>query len=293
MSALASNAPVTKHDLAGGLLAGLLCAGVALWSADAAAQEIKSGKIPSFAPAANVGWLSAGTEWLPMPTGPRPVTHHKDYPYVPNNRGQQPTFRVADVNNPILKPWVAYALKQVNDRVLAGKDAFPPQVRCWPLGVPGFLLYPAQPVFMIQTSTKITMTWQADQMVRRIYLTDKHSPNVKPSWFGESIGHYENGDTLVVDTIGINTRTVVDNYRTPHTEQLHVVERFKLAADEKSIDVTVTVDDPGAFNMPWSARQRYRRVEGSPMLEATCIEGNFNYYDFDLEPVPHADKPDF
>jgi len=49
----------------------------------------------------------------------------------------------------------------------------------------------------------------------------------------------------------------------------------------------------GAFNMPWSARQRYRRVEGSPMLEATCIEGNFNYYDFDLEPVPHADKPDF
>jgi hypothetical protein len=55
-------------------------------------------------------------------------------------------------------------------------------------------------------------------MIRHIYLTDEHSPNVKPCWFGESIGHYENGDTLVVDTIGLNTRTFVDSYQTPHTE---------------------------------------------------------------------------
>jgi len=137
------------------------------------------------------------------------------------------------------------------------------------------------------------MTWQADHMVRRVFLTDKHSANVKPSWFGEAIGHYENGDTLVVDTIGISTRTTVDNYRTPHTDKLHVVERFKLAPDAKSIEVIVTVEDPGAFTMPWSAKQTYRRVEIGPMIESTCAEGNFNYFNFDLEPLPTADMPDF
>jgi hypothetical protein len=82
--------------------------------------------------------------------------------------------------------------------------------------------------FQIAADFGVVLVWQEDHMVRHIYLTDKHSPNVKPSWFGESIGHYENGDTLVVDTIGLNTKTFVDSYQTPHTEQLHVVERYRM-----------------------------------------------------------------
>ena len=255
----------------------------------ASAQE----KIPNFASDATVGWLAVGTEFIAMETGPHPVGNDPAHPYVPNGRGQQPTLRVADLDNPILQPWVKEALKKVNDRVLSGKDAFPPQVRCWPLGVPGFVLYPAQPVYIVQTPKEVIMTWQADHMVRHIYLTDKHSPNVKPSWFGESIGHYENGDTLVVDTIGLNTKTFVDNYRTPHTDRLHVVERFKLANAETRIEVTVTVEDPGAFTMPWSAKQTYRRTEIGPMGESTCVEGNFNYFSFDLEPLPQEDTQVF
>jgi len=291
MSALASN----RKKLAGGLLTGLVCAGAALWPALSVAQEgVKAEPaIPDFAPTSKVGWLAAGTEFMALPSGPHPVTSDPAHRYVPNGRGEQPTFRVADLNNPILQPWVVEALKKVNDRTLAGKDAFPPQVRCWPLGVPGFLLYPAQPVYFVQTPNEVMMTWQADHMVRRVFLTDKHSGNVKPSWFGEAIGHYENGDTLVVDTIGISTKTTVDNYRTPHTDKLHVVERFKLAPDAKAIEVMVTVDDPGAFTMPWSAKQTYRRTEIGPMIESTCAEGNFNYFNFDLEPLPTAERPDF
>ena len=60
------------------------------------------------------------------------------------------------------------------------------------------------------------MIWQRDHLVRRIFLTDRHSEQVTPSWFGESIGHYENGDTLVVDTIGLSTKiSYIDNFRTP------------------------------------------------------------------------------
>lgn len=250
-------------------------------------------RIPNFSSDPAVGWLAAGTEFIAMPTGPQPVTNDKAYPYIGNGRGQQPTFRVADLDNPILQPWVKDALKKVNERVLSGKDAFPPQVRCWPLGVPGFVLYPAQPVYFVQTPKEVVMTWQADHMARHIYLTDKHTTNVKPSWFGESIGHYENGDTLVVDTIGISTKTYVDNYRTPHTDQLHVVERYKLANAETRLEVTVTVEDPGAFTTPWSAMQTYRRTEIGPMFESTCVEGNFNYFGFDLEPLPQEDKQVF
>jgi len=265
------------------------CALAATASIPAPSQE----KIPGLGPDETVGWLAAGTEFIAMETGPHPVTNDKAYPLVGNGRGAQPTFRVADLDNPILLPWVKDALKKVNDRVLSGKDAFPPQVRCWPLGVPAFVLYPAQPVYFVQTPKEVIMTWQPDHMVRRILLTDKHSENPKPSWFGESIGHYENGDTLVVDTIGLNTRTFVDNYRTPHTDQLHVVERFKLANAETRLEVTVTVEDPGAFTTPWTAMQTYRRTEIGPMGESTCVEGNFNYFDFDLEPLPQEDKQIF
>ncbi len=85
---------------------------------------------------------------------------------------------------------------------------------------------------------------------------------MKPSWFGESIGHYENGDTLVIDTIGLSTeKSYIDNYRTPHTEKLHVVERFKPAADGKALEVLVKVTDPDTFNEPLHLVQRWRKVE--------------------------------
>lgn len=130
-------------------------------------------------------------------------------------------------------------------------------------------------------------------MVRHVYLTDKHSPDVKASWFGESIGRYENGDALVIDTVGLNTRTFVDSFRTPHTEGLYVVERFRIVEDGKALEVNVHVEDPGAFTMPRNAVQRYRRVERGPMGEAVCAENNAKFFDYDVEPIPHTDKPDF
>src|SRR5689334_5371185 len=105
--------------------------------------------------------------------------------------------------------------------------------------------------------------------------------------------HYEGDDTLVVDTIGMNDKTYVDNYRTPHTTQLHVIERFKLINDGRTIEVSVHVEDPGAFTTPWNAIQRYRRVNDEPMVEMVCAENNDGYFGYDVVPLPHADRPDF
>ena len=195
----------------------------------------------------------------------------------------------------MLKPWAAAQMQASNEEVLSGKRQVPfaAQARCYPGGVPGQLLYPAEPFYFIQTPKVVYMIWQRDHMVRRIYLTDKHSENVKPSWFGESIGHYENGDTLVVDTIGLSTKnSYIDNFRTPHTEKLHVVERFKLAADGKQLEAFVKVEDPDTFNEPLHMMQRWRKVP-NPLLETVCAENNEDHFGQGLFPIPRGQEVRF
>ena len=142
-----------------------------------------------------------------------------------------------------------------------------------------------------------------DHQVRHIYLNQQHSSRVTPSWFGDSVGRYE-GDTLVVDTIGLNTRTFVDNFRTPHTDQLHVVERFRMVDGGRAMEVQVRVEDPGAFTMPWNAIQRYRRIDANhtendarvprgPLEEMVCAENNGDILNEGVEPIPQSTMPDF
>jgi len=274
--------------------AGLLCAGAAL-----AADGPKGEKIPDFAPTMNTGWVldrAIGTDDLqPQPGGgPGPVAFDKKYPYVPNGNGVQSTYRVADLSNPILQDWLKPSMKEWNDKVIAGKVPFRARERCYPVGVPGFDAYSlVEPYYFYQMKDKVVVINQGGPEIRHIYLDTFHSKNVKPSWYGESVGHYENGDTLVIDTIGQNNKSFVDAYRTPHTDQIHVTERWKLSADAKYIDVVVHVEDPGAFTTPWTAIQRWRRVDTAPILQVPCNENNGDFFNHDLVPLAEASKPDF
>jgi len=206
--------------------------------------------------------------------------------------GERATFHIADLTNSILQPWAKEVLRKQNERILSGKPGYWVQVSCIPLGVPAFVLHPVQPLYFIQTAKMIIMINQENLDGRRIYLNVPHSPNIKPSWTGESVGHYE-GDTLVVDTIGINGKTYVDNFRTPHTEKLHVVERFRMIDGGNTLEANISVEDPGAFTTSWNAIQRWRRVEQGPIYERVCAENPLDLYIRDTEPVPQADKPDF
>jgi hypothetical protein len=282
--------PVSRRA-AGGVLAALICAGAALGSASGA----ESTTVPDFAPNSATGWLAQDDEFIPPPSGPGPVMSDAARPYVSfykNRNNPNPMFRVADLSNSILQPWAREQLKKVNERALSGQVVSIPKERCWPVGVPAFLILPATPVYFIQTRSEVVMIWMQDHQVRHIYLNVPHSADLKPSWFGESVGRYE-GDTLVVDTVGLSARTFVDNYQTPHTEQLHVVERFRIIEAGKTLEVNVRVEDPGAFTTPWNAVQRYRRVEQGPMIETACAENNEDYFHHGLDPMPQADRPDF
>ena len=96
----------------------------------------------------------------------------------------------------------------------------------------------------------------------------------------------------MVDTIGLNDKTFVDNYRTPHTDQIHVVERWKLIEGGNILQATVKVEDPGAFNMPWTGVQRWKKI-ARPLEEYLCEPSNDGYFNYDVVPLPKADKPDF
>jgi len=130
---------------------------------------------------------------------------------------------VGDYTNPILKPHAAEVVKEYGEISLTGVTYPTPSNQCWPGGVPYVFRYFGMQ--MLQESDKITVLYDEDHAVRHIRMNQPHPPNVTPSWYGDSVGHYE-GDTLVIDTVGIKTDrpfAMVDEYGTPYTQALHEV----------------------------------------------------------------------
>jgi len=258
-----------------------------LAAATAAQAQTHESDIPNLASAA-FGWQHGfdGLNFQPVegkvaPTGRGPV--------LPGIE------RLADDQNPNLTPWASAHVRMHNELVKKGHRAFSAQSRCWPGGTPGQLLF-LQPLYFVQTPQEVWMIWERDHQVRRIYLNREHSAEPKPSWFGESVGRYDNGQ-LVIDTIGFieHPLSFVDNYRTPHTKDLHVAERWRIVDGGNTLEAAVSVEDSGAFKAPWSGLARWQKVN-RPWQESICAENNLNYERFfklNEYPMPEAKTPDF
>jgi hypothetical protein len=251
-------------------------------------------------------------------SGPGPVTNRS------RRNGVRDFYQyVGDYTNPILKPQAAEIVKKFGEISLTGALFPSPRNQCWPQGVPGVFFDIAMQ--MVQQSEKITIIYSSDHEVRRVRMNQPHSVPVIPSWYGDSVGHYE-GDTLVIDTVGVKIGpfAMIDFYGTPHTAALHVVERYRLidyeAAREaqewglkenpflphggdhglpidpsykgKGLQVQFTVEDEGVFKMPWSASVTYRHPLGE-WPEIVCAENLRATYITRDSDVPRADKPDF
>jgi hypothetical protein len=263
-----------------------------VWAAAGPKLAAEQGRLTPDLSSNDIAWVFGNTDYVAIPGEPSPTRSDPAHPYVTNDgfraTGAQPTFRIADLDNPNIKPWAKEIMKRENDKALAGGMPYSARASCMPLGVPAFMMAAVEPIHFMQTPKQVTMIFSGDAQIRRVYLDVPHSATVKPSWYGESVGGYED-DTLVVDTIGLNDRTFIDNFRTPHTEKLHVVERYKLIDGGKTLQVTFRIEDPDTFYQAWSAIGKLRHVQ-MPMHEEACAENNQNLFDYH---IPVANKPDF
>jgi hypothetical protein len=246
-------------------------------------------------------------------SGPGPVTNRS------RRNGRRNVYQyVGDYTNPILKPQAAEIVKKYGEISLTGVVYPSPRNQCWPQGVPGAFVDPE--IQMIQQPHQITILYDEDHEVRHVRMNQPHPGQLTPSWYGDSVGHYE-GDTLVIDTVGVKIGpfAMVDFYGTPYTEALHVVERYRLLDYEtakeaqewglkenglvlehpidteykgKGLQVQFTVEDEGVFTMPWSATVTYRRASGG-WPEVVCAENLRATWVTKDSAVPRAEKPDF
>ena len=253
------------------IVAGALLIGVAVAPFAAVAQSEPS--IPDFSGLwqRNVGPEAIGFDPFPGDTA------------VPIERMEVDSKDAEEIvagkwDNPILQPWARDVVKRNAESEIALNHVYQADDSCWPSGVQ--MMNVREPVVFLQEMDKVTILYQRDHHVRHIYLDQKHSANPKPSWFGESVGRYEDG-ALVVDTIAFKPHkmSVVDNYGTPHTDRLHVIERYRPINDQngKRIEVTVTVEDPGTFTTPWRGLAFYRPSREQRFAEVVCAENNRSF----------------
>jgi len=145
-----------------------------------------------------------------------------------------------------------------------------PSTRCLPAGLPQIELVPA-PFKVIQTAGMIGMVYEGDGTLRQIYLDGRKLPSdPAPLWYGYSVGKWD-GDTLVVDSIGFNDKSWLDAGGHPHSEGLHLTERFR-RRDFGHLDEELTVDDPKMYTRPFTVKVTHVFQADSDILEAFCTE---------------------
>ncbi len=172
------------------------------------------------------------------------------------------------------QPWARE--KTLSERTSTGPDpqfgnTTDPQVLyCEPPGVPHIYLWPIKTKF-IQTPEAVYILHELGPFYRVVRLNSKHPDDPDPQWWGDSIGWYENGDTLVVDTIGFTDKTWLDQMGHPHTEKLHLTERYK-RVNATTLELDMVIDDPGAYTRPWNAHRNFTLSNyGVPALPADLL----------------------
>jgi hypothetical protein len=259
-------------------------------------------------------WLHTLPGFEPLPSGPTALINRSRRP-----NGTGDIFKLnGDYTNPILKPESAAVVKKHAELGVNGIGDPNPRNQCWPEGVP--FLFTNGPTEIVQQPDKVTILYAYDHQVRHVRMNQQHPATVIPSWYGDSVGHYE-GDALVIDTVGlkIGPYSMVDWYGTPHSDALHVIERYRLldrqAAKEgfdrdakqhnvadgmrdpnsrgKYLQLQFTVEDRNVFTTPWKATMTYGfGGSGADWSEQACAE-NIQWYSGKDADVPRAGKPDF
>ena len=243
----------------------------------AAPAQQGQGQQPAAAPQGGRGGGNAAAARPPAPPSPPTPRRADGRPIIGAVPGQAPggwsggltTLPQGMLDKVPFQPWAkaVYDQRQI--------DQFEPHTRCKASGAARQFATPYGTEFVdIADLQRIYIMDNGGPHSYRIIYMDgrQHPKDLEPTNYGHSIGHWE-GDTLVVDTVGYNEKFWIDTRGTPHTEQLHWVERFT-RKDLNTLEVAVTIDDPGAYTAPWSNTFTLRWRPNADPFEYLCQDNN-------------------
>jgi hypothetical protein len=173
------------------------------------------------------------------------------------------------IGEPEMMPWA----KKLYDNHKGNISKDDPEARCLPPGVPRMSTTP-YPWTMVQTDKMIVIVYEGGAHIwRKIFMDGrKHDPNTLETWLGDSIGHWEDNDTLVVETVGQNDLTWLDEAGLPHTKNMVVTERFK-RPDKGHMEIEHTIHDPEAYPKDIQFTTKPTMLDGE-LIEYICQENN-------------------
>ncbi len=200
----------------------------------------------------------------PPPEGPAPRTPDGK----PDLSGVwNPGLGFAAIGQIPLQPWADALYKE--RRANLSKDD--PESRCLPAGVPRISPFPQK---IVQTPTLVVLLDEGNTHSYRQFFLDGrgHPKDLEPLWMGDSIAHWE-ADALVVDTVGFNDETWLNGQGLPHSDLLHVIERYR-RPDLGHLEVEITLDDPKAFTAPHTFKRTFTLMQNWEIHEYVCNEFN-------------------
>ncbi len=212
-----------------------------------------------------------------MPSGPGSLSGiwlNAGYKGSSRSTEEERVLLTVDGKFPPLQPW---ALELLNKRIADSKAGHPfanTLALCLPGGVPLMVFGALIPIQFLETPGQVTILYMEGNRHRVIPLNASHPKEVDPSYMGDSVGRWE-GDTLVVDTVGFKLRTTLDQIGMPHTDKLHIIERYRRSAKE-TLEIRLTIEDPGTFTQPWEAKVNYKLAPADTRMEEDICENNRN-----------------
>jgi hypothetical protein len=172
-------------------------------------------------------------------------------------------------------PFQPWAEKLYNERK-ANNGRDDPEARCLPQGIPKMTYLP-YPQKFINAPGMLVILYEANNLFRQVFMDGRELPkDPNPTWLGYSVGHWDQ-DTLVIDSNGFSDRMWFDTQGHPHTDALHVTERFQ-RRDLGHIDLEVTIDDPGAYTRPWTVGLKMQLAADTELLEFVCIDRDAQHF---------------
>ena len=231
----------------------------------------------SAALAVSLGMLTTGAAWAATATLYRPATSSADPHDLSGVWFLEHYNRIIGTIEGTLPPMNEHGKLEWAKRVVAEANGAPmadASSHCWPHGTPRVMNSP-YPLQIFQTAQQTVIAHEVAHNTRFIHMLRDHPAQVKSSFMGDSVGHWE-GDTLVIDTVGVDPRTWIDEQGVIHGPKLHTVERIKKINGGKQIEDVVTVEDPDFFVRPWKFRDTYAWRPDLRLTEYSCEENNRN-----------------